>query len=964
LKSPRVLWALAVCLMALTPVLGVFTRTKMFYVRDLSFFFWSRHLWLRHTLLSGTAPWWDPYPAGGQSAIADALNQTLMPIAVAIRLLPSDLISFNLWVALPLPLAALGTFLFLEACGKRSSSGALGAAAFALSGVTVSMLNTPNLAWSIAALPWVMWTTERLRRRRSAGRGAALAVAFALQALSGEPVTGAATAVVALGYAAAGPLEGSGAGAGSRRSRVSDVAWTGVSISLGGLLAAAQLVPTFLAGIHAHRGALPTPDFWSLHPLMTFELVAPHLFGNYYDAFLADIPWMTVLNSGRDPFFYSLYVGPLVLLLGAAALAARPGRSTFWAATALVFMVAAMGGYTPFYPFLRNVVPALAYFRFPVKYLAITVFACAVLAAEGWDALRDAPSPRLVLVARAAGILAVVVAILVLASAAFHQWSWTRAYSLAGWLKITHPNTAADLLLRLGPPLFGRAAGLLLAGAALLAVASTPGARATPAAYLLFIAAALDLGITNATLNLTTDVSKLMPPAWYTRLSSTDRLYIGGRVRGFMNTADRDAAQSWKIPAESTAIEGRMELNAELPMAPSGWRVREALSYDLPVLWPAEYELAVRAFEHAGRPQRDAFLRRSGVRWCVVPSSTQPAIVQIAHWEGLTLVECAPAATRIFVTLKGNVGSDPNWQRAALFDPKSPDDVLRMPAVPALAGTPGPPEPARARITDDGANTLTVEAALPAEGFVVLRDSFDPSWSASVDGMAAEIGRANGLYRVVHVPAGRHVIRFRYRPRAFTVGLIISAMSALVLVAACLAFRRKANQRGFTLVELMIVMAILGIILAIAFARYHHMQARGNESSAIASMRSIATAQWTFAQTCGRQKYAPTLVALGQPVPATGSAFLSPDLTSAETIEKSGYQFQLTAKPVEDLQQTGCNGVPLADGYAATADPVTPGTSGDRFFGINADRALFEDTQTFKENMPETGPPGHGSEVK
>ena len=65
-----------------------------------------------------------------------------------------------------------------------------------------------------------------------------------------------------------------------------------------------------------------------------------------------------------------------------------------------------------------------------------------------------------------------------------------------------------------------------------------------------------------------------------------------------------------------------MELNAELPMAPSGWRVREALSYDLPVLWPSEYEAVVRPFEQPGAQQRDAFLRRSGVRWCVLPSAS------------------------------------------------------------------------------------------------------------------------------------------------------------------------------------------------------------------------------------------------------------------------------------------------------------------------------------------------------
>jgi prepilin-type N-terminal cleavage/methylation domain-containing protein len=268
------------------------------------------------------------------------------------------------------------------------------------------------------------------------------------------------------------------------------------------------------------------------------------------------------------------------------------------------------------------------------------------------------------------------------------------------------------------------------------------------------------------------------------------------------------------------------------------------------------------------------------------------------------------------------------------------------------------------RITSDGANDVVLEARLPAEGYVVLRDSFDPSWRAEVDGMPAEVARANGLYRAVKVPPGRHVIRFQYRPRDLAVGLTITGMTALALVLSCVVSRsRLSRHRGFTLLELMIVMAILGIILAIAFARYHHMQARGNEASAMASMRSIAAAEWSFAQTCGNQKYAPTLAALGEPVPSTGAAFLSPDLTSGEIVEKSGYFFKIAAQLI-DGAPAACNGVQVAAGYAATADPVKPGTSGDRFFAVNADRVLHEDSQTFTDNMPETGAPPHGVEVR
>jgi hypothetical protein len=51
-------------------------------------------------------------------------------------------------------------------------------------------------------------------------------------------------------------------------------------------------------------------------------------------------------------------------------------------------------------------------------------------------------------------------------------------------------------------------------------------------------------------------------------------------------------------------------------------------------------------------------------------------------------------------------------------------------------------------------------------------------------------------------------------------------------------------------------------------------------------------------------------------------------------------------------------------GYQVTADPLIPGSTGDRFFGSNTDRVVYHDTATFSGNMPETGAPGHGVEIK
>ena len=907
-------WALGVAALSLIPVSGLLTTTRIFYVRDLSFFFWSRHLWLRHTILSGQAPWWDPYVAAGQSAIADALNQILMPIALAIRLLPSDVVSFNLWVALPLPIAAVGTFVFLHrqfaADGAESPpAAAFGACVFALSGPIVSMINLPNLAWSVAMTPWVL-----------AGESMpGIAIAFGLQGLCGEPVTWVATGVLAVAWILR-----------SRPGKIRLLA----GLVLGALLAAAQLVPTALASMRAHRGALATPDFWSLHPLSLWESLAPNLFGNHYDAFLGDLPWMGALNFGRDPFFYSIYVGPLVLVLACAG-ASRFRRNWFWIAVTVAFTIAALGGYTPLYPMLRRLVPALMYFRFPVKYLVFATFAVAVLAADGWRA-----GTRLVWLPAIAGSAAVVVTLLLMATP-------DTLHAATAWLaRATHlkePAAGAAFLARTAPPLALRAGAMLIAAALLAALA-----RSRPYVWgLLATLTCVDLLAAAAGLNPTVDVSRVSPPDWFTAASGSQRLYIGGRVRGYMNPDDPDAVSKWQIPAETTAVQGRMELNAELPMAPSGWRVREALSYDLPYLWPAEYETAVRRFERATPAERDAFLRRAGVRWCVTPSaSPRPwrAIAEVSDWN-MRVYECHPGASRLAFA-----SQVPDLD--ALFDPAAPDS-----------------EPlGDARFVEDRAGQVTIEATAARPAFLILRDSFDPSWNAEVDGRPAPILVANTLYRAVALSPGRHVIRFWYRPRAFGAGLIVSVIA--VLLVGFSRFSRFGSSpparrdRGFTLIELMVVLAIIAIVLAIAFTEYRNMQSRGNEASALSSMRSIAAAQWQFSLTCGNMKYAAALPALGQPVPTTGEPFLSPDLTSGETIEKSGYLIRMAGKPLFD-QPPACNGAQVAEGYAATADPLKPGTSGVNYYGVNADRVLYlDDQKSFKEDLPESGAAPHGQEVK
>ena len=133
-------------------------------------------------------------------------------------------------------------------------------------------------------------------------------------------------------------------------------------------------------------------DLWSLNPLALLETISLHLFGNYFTSQSLDaVPWLPLVNTGREPFFFSTYYGLPVFALAVFGLVA--GGCTvwgnFWAAIGGASLLFAFGIYTPVYPFLREHLPVLGSFRFPVRYLVVFSMAVAAGVAAGWDALRS-----------------------------------------------------------------------------------------------------------------------------------------------------------------------------------------------------------------------------------------------------------------------------------------------------------------------------------------------------------------------------------------------------------------------------------------------------------------------------------------------------------------------------------------------------------------------------------------------
>ncbi|HEY6509563.1 MAG TPA: type II secretion system protein [Vicinamibacterales bacterium] len=154
-----------------------------------------------------------------------------------------------------------------------------------------------------------------------------------------------------------------------------------------------------------------------------------------------------------------------------------------------------------------------------------------------------------------------------------------------------------------------------------------------------------------------------------------------------------------------------------------------------------------------------------------------------------------------------------------------------------------------------------------------------------------------------------------------------------------------ASTDGFTLIELLIVVAMISVLATIAFPILLRARISSNEGVAIASLRTIHSAQAAYASTCGAGGYAQTLDDLSKNPPASPVGFIQDPFVTNGVVQSGYVASVMAANGATTMLAAGntCNGsaADSVTGFVAERHPAAIAETGVRSFAISTEGTMF-----------------------
>ena len=678
------------------------------------------------SLLRGEAPFWNPYLYSGYPSFADPQAMTFSPSVVLPMLASQSIVWFDIVILVHVLLGGLGILRLGRSYDWKDTPSLVAALVFMFGGVAASRLEHTPIIVSWAFLPWVFVSIRAVCETRSWRAVAGLGLALGLSTLQLTHVTYIFLLVIFAYsvYRLIGTARSEG-----RRSALCIGGRLAAGAGLALLVAAPQLIATLNVLPYSNRGhfdiALVTPNSLSWEAYLT--LLSPNILGNLWGSYIGP-------NDITETY---LYVGafPLALVVaGLASLRLRANRGDAWFWTsALLFSVAyALGGATPVFALLHRYLPGVAYFRRTSDAAFLSVFCIAILVGLSLEP-RTADKADRSAQSRGVRALGAIVGLLLVTAILSSAWYGT-------W-----PSVASLALLGTGYFCFSR-------------MRTGPHSGLWSAA--LVVSIFVDLRIHNVANRLNAH-----RPGEYSASTSLEHnetlrfLAQALQEDGYYRAELRTGASELNAP-ETVEIASIAGLN---PMV-----LRDYVGF----VGLGTEPLLPRSASGVFNSYQSRINDLLGVRYLATTTALRP-----------TIEKELGSAYRVVAEPKGRVV----WQNQNAL-PRVLRPKHAIPAPPLSAFTPATldsidlEEYAYIEASDDtltqcasgqadrgdiarySNNEVIVAVRTDRLAWVTLNDVFFEGWRAEIDGRSIPIYRANGIFRAVCVPPGRHFVRFIFEP--------------------------------------------------------------------------------------------------------------------------------------------------------------------------------------------------------
>ncbi|HHT9137076.1 MAG TPA: YfhO family protein [Candidatus Wunengus sp. YC60] len=762
-----------------------------------------------NTLSKGILPLWNPYSCCGIPFIAGAQSAIFYPLNLIFLILPIHT-AINYSIILHVFLSGVFTYLYLRFTKLNPQSAIqnpqLYSNGFSRSSCMVSsivfMFCAPQIfhvyAGHLTILNTIMWLplilllSEIFISTKYFLYAILGGVAVAFNILAGQPQYSFYTAIAVFMYFVIRIIQ--------EFNNRKDWKTAGYCISgfliiyaVGCLLSTIQILPAFEMAKHSVRHTLSYEwvGHFSFPPENFITLFIPEFFGN-----ITKTPYW-----GRYLLWeMSLYVGILPLIL--CALASFYYRNKFtktFLVMALISSILALGKFTPLFKILYTFVPGFNLFRGNSKFIFIVAFSLSILSGIGAEYLRNhliSKKTASRFLRFAAGIIAAMslfLLIFFLFRMGFGKWHYiiNKVYLLGG------PKASLFNLENLKNPEFlsatfkvtttGVVKFIILSILSLLIV-SLWIERSLKRHRIVLITTALiigDLWFFGNQYIVTFDSKKYMWDEETLTLLKNDPEPFRITTAGFTGPNHSMVHNIANIGGyEANVIKEYSEF-----MNLSEGNPLEKLRILMEVTHISKLTNLLNL--------KYIFLSPGGSIEC------HPAIKLVSKNSKYTLVQNTTALPRAFIVHESKTlqGRDAIFKELSSreFNPlkyiilEEPSMLVKNIAHLSLQQEPIP------TFLEYSPNRVTIKATLLDDGYLVLGDTFYPGWNAYVDGKKSRVFKTDYILRSVFLEKGEHIVKFVYEPKSFTIGMIITLTSMVILIPlSVFTAIRHRNSRNST----------------------------------------------------------------------------------------------------------------------------------------------------------------------